>query len=516
MAADQTGSDGSDPSLHRTSEGGLSGSHGLFDALEAPVATATGSEKNKIVLPLRPVACWGMGDVRFAFDSSFPDPSAAEEFALLAAARESHVQNIGGRDVYPPITIFGHADPVGQDEYNKKLSGRRARAIYAALVRDTDAWEKLYQPHAGDEWGTRSIQTMLGELSYYDGDTTGTLDDDTRSAVRAFQEAEGLAVDAQPGPQTRAKLFERYMDRLCGTDLHLSKTDDFLARGNDAGGKGDYQGCGEFNPVLMFSAAEKDQLNQPEQIDERNAQNAPNRRVLALLFPPGEEVDPTKWPCPRASEGPAGCRKRFWSDADTRRSFQAQRRLYEVTRDTFACRFYDILNERSPCERALAVLRVRLHDSVGHKMPRAEYQLEYAGRTKSGRADREGFVSDTLDPAAETCTVRWGRADDSDSQSQGTPSDSGFLYEIAVFVPLLDSNSDDGLKRRLHNLGYPEDAVLEANLRAFQAHHELEISGQADDATKAKLKSIYGNALDEAAEADDATAANAPDSEQRT
>src|SRR6185295_5350471 len=111
MAADRTGSGASDPTLHRTSDGGLSGSHGASDALEVPVATATGSEKNKIILPLRPVACWGMGDVRFAFDSSFPAPSAAEEFALLAAAREDHKQNVGGQDVYPPITIFGHADP---------------------------------------------------------------------------------------------------------------------------------------------------------------------------------------------------------------------------------------------------------------------------------------------------------------------------------------------------------------------------------------------------------------------
>jgi peptidoglycan hydrolase-like protein with peptidoglycan-binding domain len=372
---------------------------------------------------------------------------------------------------------------------------------------------------------------MLHALGYLAAGPSDVQDAEMDSAVRAFQQDEGLATDGQAGPQTRAKLFARYMDLLCGPDLRLSKTADFLARGGDAGGKGDYQGCSEFNPVLMFSSAENEELNQPERLAERNAQNAPNRRVLALLFAPGDRVDSALWPCPRAAEGSAGCRKRFWSDAAARRSFQEQRRLYEVTRDTFACRFYHLLVDGSPCERALAVLRVRLHDRFGRKMPGVQYEVEYAGRTRPGRADAQGFLTETLDPAAEQCTIRWEPAAGENatdgaaqpgSTTQGSPaqstagSGSGFLHELTVFVPLLDIDTDEGVKRRLHNLGYPFDGDYETNLRAFQAHHELDITGLADDATKAELRSIYAPALDQWVEPENPGPPSVPETEQRT
>ena len=62
---------------------------------------------------------------------------------------------------YPGITGVGfrpRPDPVGTDTYNKKLSGRRALAIYGMLIRDVDTWEKLYSsPYQGDNWGDRGL-----------------------------------------------------------------------------------------------------------------------------------------------------------------------------------------------------------------------------------------------------------------------------------------------------------------------------------------------------------------------
>ena len=81
-----------------------------------------------------------------------------------------------------------------------------------------------------------------------------------------------------------------------------------------------------------------------------------NRRVLVLFFRPGTVIPPDKWPCPRASEGTGGCRKRFWSDGDTRRTFQEKRREFATVPDTFACRFYHRLVEASPCESSAADL----------------------------------------------------------------------------------------------------------------------------------------------------------------
>ncbi|MEJ7714117.1 MAG: hypothetical protein WKF84_30810 [Pyrinomonadaceae bacterium] len=86
----------------------------------------------------------------------------------------------------------------------------------------------------------------------------------------------------------------------------MDKKDDFLARGADSKGKGDYQGCSEFNPILIFSQEKNVEFEQAQDKTIRNAANAPNRRVMVLLFRPGSHVLADKWPCPRAKEGSTG------------------------------------------------------------------------------------------------------------------------------------------------------------------------------------------------------------------
>ncbi|HVY61675.1 MAG TPA: OmpA family protein, partial [Planctomycetota bacterium] len=144
-------------------------------------------------LAARPVACWRLNDARFEFDSSFVKPAAKREVALLAALCRDHPGS--------PASVFGHADPVGDDAYNKTLSGRRALAIYGLLVRDASIWERLAaQPSGGDAWGPRADATMAG------------------------------AVGAAPGSATRAQLIARYMDFLAG-DFELDPARDFIAGG---------------------------------------------------------------------------------------------------------------------------------------------------------------------------------------------------------------------------------------------------------------------------------------------
>ena len=87
------------------------------------------------------------------------------------------------------------------------------------------------------------------------------------------------------------------MQKLCPSDLKLTKKD-FLAQGADGGGKGDFQGCSEFNPVLIFSQEKQEKFDQAKQKNDkptlagRNAQNAPNRRVMVLMFRKGSRIDP--------------------------------------------------------------------------------------------------------------------------------------------------------------------------------------------------------------------------------
>jgi hypothetical protein len=296
--------------------GGFAGKHTLERDHLLRVGPAVDTKHNTYRMALIPLACWHIKDVRFDFDSSFVLPDAAEEMQMLSALRQEHPG--------APLSVFGHADPVGTDKYNKELSGRRARAIYGMLVRREAMWEDLFS-HAhsmgGDAWGQK--------------------------AIRKMQDALGLPHKPAGSSLDRAMLFRTYMDKICG-DLQLDPSD-FLAKGADAGGKGDYQGCGEFNPLRVFSKGETAKLN--ADTTKRNKENAPNRRVLVYMFRPNSVVNPDRWPCPRDTEGVDGCLKRMWSDADKRRNPSDARREFETTKDTFGCRFYHRIAVDSPCER---------------------------------------------------------------------------------------------------------------------------------------------------------------------
>jgi len=346
----------------RISEGGMTADHPAESARVALVGPATASEFNTLRLRLVPIACWRVEDIRFEFDSSFVRPSIAREMTYLAALRTIHRG--------APLSLFGHADPTGRDDYNKKLSGRRATAVHALLTRKTDLWHRLYDnPEGGDQWGTRSIQTILDDLSYPPGSTGGSMDAPTREALKRFQRSHGLPDNGNADRGTRTKLFEAYMDHICrdmdGNPFRLTDSD-FLAAGADAQGKGDYQGCSEFNPVLVFSQEEHRRYESASDKSERNAENAPNRRVIIFLFRSGTRVDPAWWPCPAAAQGTRGCEERFFSDAADRRRNQAARRRFEDTRDTFACRFYHLLSIHSPCEAPGRIgLPLRFVDEIG-------------------------------------------------------------------------------------------------------------------------------------------------------
>jgi hypothetical protein len=297
----------------------LTGTHPGIEAVPVRVGPSAGAEFNLVRAFLIPKACFKLEDAHFKFDSSFVVPDGFD-IAPLKTLLDKHPGT--------KLSIFGHADPTGDDTYNKTLSGRRASAVFGLLTRDVAMWDKLHDHAAGgDNWKPEAEQTMRA--------TTGL-----------------------PPGTARATLTKAYMDHLCtvrdaqgqpaGT-VELTK-DDFLARGKGKDGKGDLQGCSEFNPLMIFSKSEKALLDQPANRPKRNEENQVNRRVMVLLFRPGSQVDPNKWPCPTVEEGIAKCLKRFHSDGEKRRSNQGDRREFKDTKDTFACRFYDRISNSSPCE----------------------------------------------------------------------------------------------------------------------------------------------------------------------
>lgn len=323
--------------------GGTAQSHPEKDPLPILVAPTTEVSLNTVRAFLIPVGCWRVDDVRFAFDSSVVHPDVKTEMGLLATLRKAHPG--------APLSIFGHADPTGDDSYNKTLSGRRATAIYALLVRDVNLWESLYSnPLGGDNWGIKSIQMMLNEVTGTALEIDGIPGSETRGAIEQYQKSKGASPSGTADKSTRAKLFADYMDAVCvdaaGQKYQLQKSE-FLAKGADAGGKGDYQGCGEFNPFVVFSKDETKKFASDHAT--RDSENAPNRRVMALLFKPGTVVSPGRWPCPTVKDGIGGCKARFWSDGEKRRNPQDDRRTFDDTKDTYGCRFYHRLFVLSPC-----------------------------------------------------------------------------------------------------------------------------------------------------------------------
>ncbi len=446
MADDDSGS------LAGSTEGGLSGTHGEIKPSPFLVGPSTADEFNTLKLPTVPIACFRVDDARFDFDSSFVASHPEDETKDIRAELKLLVKLLKDSP-QSPLSVFGHADPVGNDDYNKQLSGRRATVIYALLIANTDpdTAVHLWQAVAAQEqWGASQRHSM----QTFTGLPAGTAD---------------------------AALIKAYMQKLSPPELQLGKKD-FLGQGADPRGKGDMQGCSEFNPSLIFSQQRNDAFTSANDTQGRNDANARNRRVLVLLFKKGSKIDVTKWPCPRVSEGVAGCKQRFWADGEQRRSMRLPDtdRLFEKTKDTFACRFYHRLLTNSPCESPVLSLKIRLFDPQGRPLPFAPCLITQGTATTAARASGappaplgttaaeasgavskvgkdDGYVSVSIQKLPATINVRWSRpkkAEDTGAPLPNVNDLDDFEYVKDVIVAMPDDDADDTVRSRLKNLGY--------------------------------------------------------------
>jgi hypothetical protein len=441
---------------------------------------------------LLPIACWRLEDLRFDFDSSFVRPEAAMEMTALSALRQAHAG--------APLSLFGHADPVGEDDYNKTLSGRRALAVYAILVRDVARWESLYsQSFGGDKWGGRAVQMMVRTLGFDPGVIDGIIGGHSKDAIKGYQQSKGLPADGDAGPDTRKAMFTDYMDAICqdasGAPFKLDPKADFLAQGSDPKLRGDVQGCSEFNLVVVFSQDEDQRLSKPENEVERDADNLPNRRVLVYLYPPGSKIDLDKWPCPAADDGPSKCKSQFWPDGDTRRAPAAAHRVYGDTHDTMACRFYDRMARRSPCEVARTAVRLRLLDSENDFIANAPYRMTLgSGEVRESQADALGWVVEQNVETPERVTVEWGYppeygiSDDDRRKRWGRSGPYSYSLSVILYTDGGESDEDQAMQH-LNNLGYSADCTMAENLLRFQRDYEVwPADGTLTDDAKKALK----------------------------
>ncbi len=444
------------------------------DSVVFSVAPSASSRFNTLRPALRPSACWRIDDARFAFASSFIRPDAAREFALLAGLRAPDASG----DAAFRLAVFGHADPTGKDDDNKQLAGRRATAVYGLLVRDTDLWEELYSsPFKNDKWGIASVQIMLRAVGQDGASNSGVLDRATESALKQYQADNGLPESGSPDSATRKQLFADYMDVICndGSDPFQYQPADFVSQGASSDGKADRQGCGEFNPVLVFSEERAKENQDPKKQAERDGDNLSNRRVVVYMFSSALPIDVGSWPCPTVKDGVGGCKAQFFSDGDDRRNPQEKQRQYLRNGRTFACKFYDRIARGSPCEGVRQNIVVFLLGEDGSPSKNAPYRLTSGAEVREGKSDEDGRAFEQQVMAGISCEIEWGTADD-DGSDPVLPN----FAEV-----LLNTGPDDEdarlPQRQLYNLGY-RNTSNRLNRKDFGV--EYDDSDTSDDAVE--------------------------------
>lgn len=438
--------------------------HPEAQSLPLLVAPATGNGRNTFRMPLQAEACWRVRAEAFAINATFPLPVARKDFVRFLEVRKRHPNS--------PISVFGHAQYIKGTAYSwkreweeikkkrkqrkkeaarlekearkkarerleaarrgdvpasvgptdleevlpkwierpkdtfddvdksKELSDLRAAAIYAVLVRDLTLWKKVGNAEQFS-WGKAAHRRML--LAVRDQGALGRAK--IGELIQNFQQTNELLVTGLMNRETESALAKAYMDFLCPMTV---KPSDFIGGGEDAGGRGAYQGCGQQNPVVIPSEFDMELLEDARYSYLRHDAFRNNDRVLLLLFPEGIEIPASKWNCPAAGSGDSACKTRFWSDSDRRRKPGESKRDFATSGDTFACRTYQRAVEESPCEgKAIHTdwIEIALYDSEGEPAVGVFYTIVLPdGRKVGGRLNKNGRARYDGIPSGE-CTV---------------------------------------------------------------------------------------------------------------
>lgn len=115
------------------------------------------------------------------------------------------------------------------------------------------------------------------------------------------------------------------------------------------------------------------------------------------------------------------------------------------------------------------------------------YRLEIGELTYEGKTDGDGILEQLIPPDAGT-----GRL----ILEPGTPNETVLPLNLGHLDPIEDVS---GVKQRLANLTFPcgdDDELtpeLAAALRAFQAKHGLDVTGELDDETRDAIKKAHAS-----------------------
>lgn len=395
-------------SLRRPLNGAVSGEfsrHAPFPIYAATRLGPSGRECNRIRLTLDPVACWRMNQVQFPGGGTYLRPETKSAFTDLRLIVSRHPDS--------PLSIFGH-DAGAKDGNARLRAGLRAEVVYGLLTRNTELWERRFQEK---DWDWSVLRMMLNKVSLSLGRHNTEVDLRSVESIRRVQYMSGLQPTGSLDRETRVELYRLYMDFLADPDFEIPPTR-FLGKGTAKGARGAYQSCGSNNPVVVYSAKLHEEVKNLSSAEPlADSLYALNRRVSVILFRPGTEVNPASWRCPLISESDDGCRRRFWSDAQSRLAPGDATRWHESGEKTFACRLYERLNAGSPCEMATLnrILRIFLQDEKGRPITDEPYSLQIDGEEvtdANSRTNAQGVISHSIELSAASAvlwvgTHRW-------------------------------------------------------------------------------------------------------------
>lgn len=98
---------------------------------------------------------------------------------------------------------------------------------------------------------------------------------------------------------------------------------------------------------------------------------------------------------------------------------------------------------------------------------------------KEGTTDKDGFIEQPIPPNAIKGELVVGK----------DGNEERYQFNFGTVAPL---ETEEGIKGRLQNLGYPADEDLSSAIEAFQKKEGLEVSGNINEATRNKIKEKFG------------------------
>jgi outer membrane protein OmpA-like peptidoglycan-associated protein len=102
------------------------------------------------------------------------------------------------------------------------------------------------------------------------------------------------------------------------------------------------------------------------------------------------------------------------------------------------------------------------------------------GSTANATTDDKGHFSVVMGDTFPTANLRYAASAD--------PND---IIQLDYFIDVGDIATDDGVSRRLHNLGFPTEAGLADAVALFQATQGFNPGGDIDDETRTRLNRVY-------------------------